>query len=1828
MVNSPICVFDNIGCSFAIKNNKFLIGQSLNGYKTLNSDHINAHIPYIARQINGSNIAWEIGIGKIIGQNQDIFVERVKIIQSSSNDNAVNFGTDGEKTFFVFANEYNFNTGLNNVIIKNDNFIAYNVNAVYVVDITGKNIEATLPSATENQGLEIRFKTVGDIDNSEALNIKDSNGDIISFLSGANRYINLISTGESWIELKDSTKNSVSSQAFSIQSGSALNVVLSGDLGNDRALSYNDNGELSGSSVYYSTNDELLFGSALSSSAHHIIPVDGSGNVVFNNDSMPGNFLVNGSGNRNLLFTYDGRLGLNMPSGVRPQTLFHLINYSCQEGMRFENRSSCHPANVTLYHKPSTNISPNTVVGTVTLAGKDSNGNKVDYGTIQTKAISSTAGQTQGQLELVVNNGTSGISPISVSPTQSYVGYNNKLVTNSTGPSVLGTNTNKITVSNDSINLQSNAITIGTTNGNVTIPQLTVSNSIAFSYVAPNTLLTVDDSGILTGNGSLHIPSVPSGKILSTDAGGEIVGYYNTSDFFLTTQDITWNKYPKQLGNICLRQIALTSPAPIEEFVVGDQIAIITPSKTFYRTITSLDIENNTITGMLINQTISLTEDTTNIETYSVTRGGYLLMQMYVEPGSVADATSNILSIRPLTDTVFNTEHKDINFVVYGTDPVPALAIKSNSGRSLQNYGTYYSYSTMDNREPFAIQINSSGNGINNTNNTANFQYTASGRFSGMVSTVGTNGQPSFYGTYDQNGNVAEWVEDSHKNSTSVTQYAAGGSWASMVGEALHSIAPSNYSGCYQDIGFRICSMDGLVDDFIDTGLHLDFVNVNNPGNIADSHTISVVQNDVISQSGITNLGLVNHLYRIGKYEITNAQYVRFLNAVATTDSYGLYNTQMTNSPYGGILRSGTQGSYAYATKNGMVNKPVNFVNYLSAIRFTNWLHNGAPTGEPATNNTVVEDGAYEILSLGNNSYQINKNTYQNYWLPSIHEWYKSAYFQPSSLVSTSGTSSVVIKRNDPFVISSGSSAIEYANLSVSGWLYADKLILGDGSFSSEGGPEGTGIKYVRTSGNSIHFLNDTMILESGSYKLTLGNQNNITLSTGKSLWDKTYGNYLSSNRGIELSTSGNISLISSSGDVNIYATGYVNFSGIKADSILCKNFKKIGDDGTEDPIYPGASGALVYKKDDFNPGTSDQFIFDSDNKLNFPDGQRNSPIYVADTGNGMVVTYTGVHYLSDSVEIDNPVILPQIQIGSDKPFFKGSVLTHAGEGYATWEPAEYLKADGMLWNRYLKRPILIYQNRFVFDDKVTNGDVTEEQASIEFSYSDTIALVNLETRETTYVKAADDNLHIIDNNGDPISVNSGVVTTDSYGLGVSFCPSSPWSLSSGCAPVSGYAYAVNKGGYLTMQLDPLAVSGFSCDAGIVDNNSALYSFKPSTLNTISIRPNISTAFNLLAEDIDFAVYGASYTSQYHRYDPAIYGLDEHGLPSGLTPAFKIDAIHYNAVSGNPQSGVLFSGYLDVQSTIPTGYHPDRTGKICVNTKQPYTIATIPSGTGTLNVISDLTVNGYTYSSGIIANEFYVRPIPSLDGSSKFIANAPLTINSYGQIVSQTPESAPTVPGSPTSVAGETGNGCVSLSWIAPTNNGRSDITNYNIEYSSNSGSTWVLFDRPSSVQLSETVTGLTNGVTYIFRVSAVNAVGTGEPSIVSGGLTPTTNKPSIPRNLVTVKNNLSRTLSWDAPALTGSSSIVSYTIEYSIDYGATWLVASSSISSSTRSYTITGLSNGPTYYVRIKATNSSGSGAYAQAVSIGDDPWTDHTTTNNSQIWDFGIVSFTGVCS
>jgi formylglycine-generating enzyme required for sulfatase activity len=1020
MMNAPVYIFDNIGCFFIVKDNKFYCYQNIPGYNNLSQDHIGSYIPYIVRNASSDNVEWEVGIGLIKADNDNkIFVERYEVLESSNDNKSVNFSNNGKKTFYVFANQSNFNTAFNNIVLRDSSFDIDNVKCVYLVDTSAGEIEANLPDAEQNKSLTVELKIVsGD----GLVNINQKNEKIYS-LRGLDKYISLISDGEKWVVLNTSSLPTINSSFSSLSQdyGALAAGEASAPTG---SLQYNNNGTIDGTNIYWGANNKLLLGSNSEASAQTILPSSGNFDNVFNRQKNISNFIVNGSGvDKNLYFAYDGRLGLNIPSGSTPQTLLHLVNTSCRQAIRVENRSTCTTPNITLFHKPSSTLNANSDIGSLTFAGRDNAvpAAEVSYVKLEGTAVSASAGSTRGEFSVSVENNGSFIETLKLNPTGTKLGYNdNSIVVNSGGTSVIGYPNSNITVSNNSIILQSTGVSLQTPLVNVlgliqspsgSITNLTV-NNLKLSNLSGPSNLGINNNGELILSSGFSFPAIPSGRVLTTSTNGSVTGVYEISDFFLTNKDISWSRYPTRQAVVCVKQVVFSSEVSMEEFEVGDQIAIIASDTTYFRTITDRDVSTGVIASLLINQNIPSLSSSSDVEVYSITRGGVFLIEPYIDPsfGVVADATANILSVRPGTDTVFNTKQKDIDFYVYGTSPTAAITVKAKYGSEIISSGVYNEYATLDslcetNKAPFPMNIDSNGSGLSNQNNTANFKSIAiDTNWSGMVSAVGSNGQPSYYGTYDQNGNLSEWIEDSNEVSLRVNQYVAGGSWSSDSAIKLKSIESLVASSGYDNVGFRISSSYGLLDTSYVTGvLGLSFIDIGNTNNSSDNNTFYQIVNNNAIATGIVGLGSVSHNYRISKYEITNNQYVKFLNAINKTQISGLYDSRMTSSFIGGINISGTNGSYTYSTKSGMNDMPVAYINYLSSIRFTNWLHNGSPTGTMSDIYSVVNSGAYNIAyeDINQTSPIVTKNTYQKYWLPSLNEWHKAAYYRPTQLVTT-----------------------------------------------------------------------------------------------------------------------------------------------------------------------------------------------------------------------------------------------------------------------------------------------------------------------------------------------------------------------------------------------------------------------------------------------------------------------------------------------------------------------------------------------------------------------------------------------------------------------------------------------------------------------------------------------------------------------------------------------------------------------------------------------------------------------------------------------------------
>src|SRR5207245_1751346 len=152
-------------------------------------------------------------------------------------------------------------------------------------------------------------------------------------------------------------------------------------------------------------------------------------------------------------------------------------------------------------------------------------------------------------------------------------------------------------------------------------------------------------------------------------------------------------------------------------------------------------------------------------------------------------------------------------------------------------------------------------------------------------------------------------------------------------------------------------------------------------------------------------------------------------------------------------------------------------------------------------------------------------------------------------------------------------------------------------------------------------------------------------------------------------------------------------------------------------------------------------------------------------------------------------------------------------------------------------------------------------------------------------------------------------------------------------------------------------------------------------------------------------------------------------------------------------------------------------------------------------------------------------------------------------------------------------------------------ITNYKIYRSSSSGAEGYLTTVGNVT--SYTNTGLSSGITYFYKVAAVNSASTSPQSNEASARTVT--PPSAPQNLQATGGAGNVTLSWQAPSSNGGSSITNYKIYRSSTSGTEgYLVTVGNVTS----YTNTGLTVGHTYFYKVTAVNSVGTSPQSNEAS------------------------------
>ena len=154
------------------------------------------------------------------------------------------------------------------------------------------------------------------------------------------------------------------------------------------------------------------------------------------------------------------------------------------------------------------------------------------------------------------------------------------------------------------------------------------------------------------------------------------------------------------------------------------------------------------------------------------------------------------------------------------------------------------------------------------------------------------------------------------------------------------------------------------------------------------------------NDTGGGHIGAVAYSYQIGTYDVTIGQYTAFLNAAdpTGTNPNDIYNPAMgSNSNINGIsYTSGASAGAKYAaigpsgTAYGQsgANRPITYVSWFDAARFSNWMTNGQGSGS-------TETGAYDLATAAAGIAPA-KTPGASFYIPNENEWYKAAYYSPT----------------------------------------------------------------------------------------------------------------------------------------------------------------------------------------------------------------------------------------------------------------------------------------------------------------------------------------------------------------------------------------------------------------------------------------------------------------------------------------------------------------------------------------------------------------------------------------------------------------------------------------------------------------------------------------------------------------------------------------------------------------------------------------------------------------------------------------------------------------
>jgi len=483
--------------------------------------------------------------------------------------------------------------------------------------------------------------------------------------------------------------------------------------------------------------------------------------------------------------------------------------------------------------------------------------------------------------------------------------------------------------------------------------------------------------------------------------------------------------------------------------------------------------------------------------------------------------------------------------------------------------------------------------------------------------------------------------------------------------------------------------------------------------------------------------------------------------------------------------------------------------------------------------------------------------------------------------------------------------------------------------------------------------------------------------------------------------------------------------------------------------------------------------------------------------------------------------------------------------------------------------------------------------------------------------------------NGVPTAnIPTGTITVDMTGTG----STSP------CVPTASVLVIANALTYSCIEQLPtvgtyVATASYPGDSNYLPNltaapdvvtiTSAVLNFLPTTLGAITNLKLVATTYDSIVPvraSWDPLPLAGSYVVQYGTSANSLTATTcasstqnsciVNGLVNGTTYYFWVNGYQLDSNGVAIGQGTPATASISLPVYTPPLPSPPASGGLPTFAAPLPLAAPVLTGVGadkkvnlTWTIVKDLNRSGYLLEYSLDGQKWIKGPaVATADTSAEVTGLA----NGVSVIFRLTPQGAAgsgvsshlsVTPGvvaqAPTALTAQSGDSQVDLSWTAPVDTGGLKINNYIVEQSTD-GTTWTLATTTSGDTTQVNLQGLKNYTIYTFRVSAITNFGRGLAATLA---TNSSALPSAPLSLHIVSTDSQTVvIGWSLPAGATLGSITGFKVDQSLD-GIAWTTVSTTSNSATTA-TLTGLTNGTTYEIRLTPIAGTGSGASSVIVA------------------------------